>query len=480
MHDRQETAESAPYDSPGRAGGRRVARALTALLLLVAATGLVPGWIGLEIWQERALALARLQSGAAAVAPRVADLANRFRQATDPVTSLAVTAENRIGLTAQLLKALPAIAPASGLWVYSAQGRFVAASQPLLPGEESVAAASWFRSALAPAPDPTTLRAYGAADGSLVLLRPIADRAGTVTAVVGTTVPAPAMASLLRPASLPATARVDLLPAQGSTALLSLAPLLTPGAEANRAPNPGETPWSSHAGATLRGLMARFGTSDAVAVETTLAPLPLRWQVRWAFLDSMGTERAAEIMWPGFAAGAAALALAWIGLRLLFAAGLRHAGGAAASTPSVPAGVPAGPGPGGAASEWAWSDMAGADWGWEIDHNGRLIGVTGAAPDSIAAASGGTFTSLASEANREGWARFDELIRRRADISNLDLDFIVASGSGLGRRRFRLSGWPIAATGGYWGIAREIPPQSQTGPQRQEAPSASARAIRAA
>ena len=477
MHDRRDTTESAPYDGLRRAGGHRLARALTALLLLLAAGGLVPGWIGLEIWQERALALARLQSGAAAVVPRMADLANRFRQATDPVASSAVLAENRIGLTSQLLKALPAIAPASGLWAYSAQGRFLAASQPLLPGEESVAAAPWFRAALAPAPDPATLRAYGAADGSVVLLRPIADRSGTVIAVVGTTVPAPAVASLLRPASLPATARIDLLPDAGGAALLSLPPLLSPSAGANQAPTPSETPWSSHAGSTLRSLMARFGTSDALTVETALAPLPLRWQVRWAFLDSIGTERAAEIMWPGFAAGAAALALAWIGLRLLFAAGLRHTGAAATNAPS---GTPAEAGHGTAAAEWAWTDMTGADWGWEIDHNGRLIGVTGAAPDAIAAASGGTFTSLASDANREGWARFDELIRRRADITNLDLEFAVASGNGPSRHRFRLSGWPIAATGGYWGIARELPRQSPTGSRRHEAVPTSARAIRAA
>jgi hypothetical protein len=102
-----------------------------------------------------------------------------------------------------------------------------------------------------------------------------------------------------------------------------------------------------------------------------------------------------------------------------------------------------------------------ADWMWELDDSGNLVGLAGNAPDHLLPPNG---RSLAEAAGPIGssdmrWDRLNAAICSKQAFEGLLVPFQLPGREGL-LTIFELSGQPVLASGGFWGTASLISEES--------------------
>ena len=339
---------------------------------------------------------------------------------------------DRVAVTVRMLHTERFVAPASNLLLFSTAGRLLAATLPLPEGGGSVAAQPWFKAAQSGptiqavqfsecAHDP-----FNGGEG-VMLYRAVLDHETTVGYV----------ASFLPQAALAAMSRDD-DPADGTIALA-----LLNGAR--------QVVGCAAAGAALpqhhRAGVLRAGLSRVIHAWPALAARSAIWEDRLiqpgdlhliASADALDTISNEDWVALGYRFTYVVTSLAIIMAllaSLLHNAGRRSRRRRALATPSNPA-----------------SD--GADWMWELDEAGNLVGLAGNAPDHLLPPNG---RSLAEAAGPLGssdmrWDRLNAAICGKHAFEGLLVPFQLPGREGL-LTIFELSGQPVLASGGFWGTA---------------------------
>lgn len=412
--------------------------------VLLVALGLA--WLGLELGAARSQAAAGLALAASDVQREMADFLQRVAQATSSFYA-ADLGGDRIALTAHMLRLAPFLAPGSGLFLFAANGRFFAASEPLLPDSENVAHRKWFQTmASAPvAAETKELICVGPVAGPLgggvgtIIARQLRAADGRLVGVIGTFLPKEALDRMAQPLSLPlrATARIEPAAAMAGAFAYSLTGL-------GSAFPPIIDDWL-HWGLTL------FGVDPVLSLQASL-PGGLIWRARSDFLAAITPAERTQIFWHGGLLLIGAILLAFlIRGRPQYRSPARPKvmGASTLTSPRL-------------------HDFD-ADFVWEIDSRGFLVGVAGNAPAGMTQVIGSHFIALggADSARDLGWIRLRAALTQQEAFDRLELSFVLGNGS----KRFRLSGRPVAETGGFWGTACAIPATEPTdGAQRLAEP----------
>lgn len=390
--------------------GLQALRAAMALLLAA-------GWVTLELYTVRADTAAKAADAAATARSDVESLIDRASAAAVQMqASEASPGNGGVALTARMLHLERGLQPARSLFLYDAKGRFVAATLPLLPGEDDVSRSPWFRAA-ARDPQPGVMIIIAGthaplSDGDGVMIaRTIADRAGAFAGVAGTFVSWSAFRTLLSPDSLPPGTQVAVLDGADG------APVLRFSVAGNRAAT-----W-------LDTALSWAGEARNVSATVAL-PGGFEWHATAGALAELSAAEERVILW-----GAPVIAA---GLLAAFAPCRRTGSKADAQAPLARRAAPA----------------LEPDWLWELDAAGRLVGVGGNAPQPLIAAAGVNFLDLVAGDIRSSDLR--DAIGRRAPLDNLELSLALPCAAGGSRRRILLNGRPVENTGGFWGTAVEV------------------------
>lgn len=440
---------------PARRGPSPLIRALRfgfgLLVFLVVCTAV---WIGVELLIARKQATGNLLDAAAAAEANLADTLGRVMPVLDGFSPADVADSDPLAVTARLLRQEARLAPADGLFLFDAAGHFIAGSSPLPEQGGDVSAQPWFRAAIGQPSDSGGAQPAFAAEAR----DPLGESVGVVVyrrlgtppvGLVGSFLSPAALRGILRPALLSSAATLEVSEVGGT------APLLR---------DPPTAPESDLAlsieGAWLRSLLDRLGVTTVVAVEQDIAPTgtaPIRWRASRDYLSGLSaTDHAAILRRGGIAAGAAGALLL---LFLLLLRPLRRPAPAVVSEPGL----------GGELVEPP-ADFN-ASWFWEIDAKGRLVGVAGNAPEALIQAAGDDFiTACGGEPESDpDWGAFRTALRLGEPIQDLPLVFRFANTTAETAVNFRLSGRPVAATGGLWGVAH--PPLNEPEDDALPAPS---------
>ncbi len=404
-------------DTPTRGAGGWSRRVELKIIRSLVALLLAAGWVGIELYTVRTHAAARMADAASSVRANVGDLLNRFSVTTAAFTGADTSTGDRIAVAARLLHLERDLAPAQSLFLYNAEGRFVAATLPLLPGDEDVSHHAWFGAAAGrPRFRAITLTAEATAPlgqgKGVVITRTLADYAGRFAGVIGTFLDLSTFRTLLDPAGLPPGSVVRLTREGAAAPLLAFS-------EGKAEPHP-----------FLDSLLSWTGGAPTVAARLRL-PGGLVWHAAAnAFSEVPAAERRAVFLRSVLIA-TGLLPLLWFPR------------GARSRPPAKMADFgPAGPTPD-------------PDWVWEIDARGRLVGVAGNAPEPLIAAVGTNFLDLLAADPRSEDLR--DAIAGRAPVHDLELAFVLPGTPPGTPRRFRLNGRAVQNTGGFWGTAGEVP-----------------------
>lgn len=385
-------------------------RLLLALLLAA-------GWVALEVHAVRMETAQRIAGAAVTVRSQLDELLERVSAAARrlPVAD-AASGNGRVALAAQMLRLERGLAPAQSLFLYHADGRFVAATLPLLPGERDVSDKPWFR-AIATNPEPGALtliagvRAPLDGDQGVIIARTLANPSGTFSAVMGTFVGWAALRALLSPASLPPGSEVGVVHGPRGAPVLSF----SVGERKTRT-------W-------LDSVLAFTGGAPTVSAVTEL-PGGFVWRAQAGALAGMSVAEERAIRWSAPAVAAAVLAL------FMACSAVR-------------------PKPRLTMKEAARSPRAlEPDWLWELDAEGRLVGVGGNAPQRLIAAVGVNFLELVAGDPRSSGLR--DAIAHHVAVRDLEL-VLALPGMPVGAARcILLNGRVVKNTGGYWGTAANV------------------------
>lgn len=387
-------------------------RLLLALLLAASVEGLAVCAARMETAAKLAGAAADARAAVDNLLLRVARVAGRL-QGADTSSGRA-----RVALAARMLRLERSLAPAQSLFLYDAEGRFVAATRPLLPDEADVSRSAWFRSM---AKDPQlgvmTLIAGARAplgdDEGVIIAKSIAGRSGAFAGEIGTFVSWPAFRDMLSPSSLPPGSKITLVLHNEKTPILNF----WVGTRAPRTWLDSAVPW----------LAAVLSTSV-----TAKLPGGFAWHAETGPLAGLSIAEACTLCWmaPFFAAGLLAL----LALRPRTASKRRIEAEQAAPI------------------ETAFEP----DWLWELDASGRLVGVGGNAPKCLIAAVGTKFLNLVED--KPGLNDLRDALSERTPVCNLELALALPDAAAGPRCRVVLNGCAVEKTGGFWGTAAEIDP----------------------
>jgi hypothetical protein len=431
-------SETYPPARRGPASLIRVLRFGCGLLFSVAACAAV--WIGVELVIARKQAAGNLLDAAAAAEANLADTLGRVMPVLNGFSAADIADSDPLAVTARLLRQEARLAPGAGLFLFDAAGHFIAGSSPLPEQGGDISAQPWFRATIgdAPAGAPAGERPGFAADAR----DPLGDSVGVVLYRRLGTPPAGLIGSFLSPAALRGILRPALL-SPAATLEVSEA-----GAAAPLLRDPPTAPASDSApsieAAWLRAILDRLGVTTVVAVEQDIAPTaiaPIRWRASRDYLSGLSAaDHAAILRRGGIAAGAAG---AMVLLFLLLLRPMRRPPPIRAPDARL----------GGELVEPP-ADFD-ASWFWEIDAKGRLVGVAGNAPEALIQAAGDDFiTACGGEPEIDpDWGAFRTALRLGEPIQDLQLVFRFAHAPAQPAVNFRLSGRPVAATGGLWGVA---------------------------
>ncbi len=387
------------------------------LLHLAMALLLAAGWAALELHTGRLQTAAKMADAARTTRTEVQDLVYRVSAAAARVPVADAPTENRrVALTATMLRLETGLEPARSLFFYDARGRFVAATLPLLPSESDVSRTAWFRAvARDPQPGETTLivgvHAPLGDDEGVIIARTVADRTGAFAGVVGTFVAWPAFRTLLSPPSLPSGTEVVVVYGAARALVLSF------------------SVGAKHTPTWLDTLLSWTGGARRVSATTDL-PGGFLWRATVGAPVELSNGEQPITRW-----GAPVLVT---GLLALAALRCRTASKPRKDTKET-------------------HDSAARnepDWLWELDAEGRLVGVAGNAPQRLIAAIGANFLDLVTDDQRSRDLR--DAIARRTPIQNLDLVLALPGALDGSRYRVLLNGRPVDSTGGFWGTGAEF------------------------
>ena len=345
---------------------------------------------------------------------------------------------DRVAATVRMLHNERFVAPANNLLLFSTTGRLLAATLPFPDGGGSVAAQPWFKTLQSSPPEPglqvtgCARNPFGAGEG-IMLYRPIYDHE-TVMGYIG---------SFLSQTNISSMSRDD-DPTDGTITLS----LQTASQEAfgcggiRPAPIPRQ-----HASGLHTALSSIIHRSPLLAVESAIQddrviqPGNLHLVARADALDSMSDDD-----WVALTYRAGYVAASLLIIMALLVSLLRRLGQKRRRRALAPAAIPA-------------ADAA--DWMWELDDTGNLVGLAGNAPDHLLPPNG---RSLAEAAGPVGssdmrWDRLNAAICSKQAFEGLLVPFQLPGREGL-LTIFELSGQPVLASGGFWGTASLISEES--------------------
>ena len=337
----------------------------------------------------------------------------------------------RVSVTVRMLHTERFVAPAVNLMLFSTTGRLVAATLPL-PDGGGVATQPWFKAVQgAPMVQPLQISAcahdpFSGGEG-VMLYRAVMDH-DTVAGYVGSFLPQAALTAMSR----------DDDPTNGT---LSLA-LLNGSQQVLGCPVAGEPmPAHHHPAGFLRSGLSRvihawpaLAARSAIRQERLIQPGNLHLIASADALDTVSDED-----WVALAYRATYVATSLVIIMALMGSLLHNAGQSRRRRSLAPPATPA---------------ADGADWMWELDASGNLVGLAGNAPDHLLPPNG---RSLAEAAGPIGsadmrWDRLNAAICGKQAFEGLLIPFQLPGREGL-LTIFELSGQPVLASGGFWGTA---------------------------
>jgi hypothetical protein len=115
----------------------------------------------------------------------------------------------------------------------------------------------------------------------------------------------------------------------------------------------------------------------------------------------------------------------------------------------------------------------GADWMWELDESGNLVGLAGNAPEHLLPPSGRPLADIAGPlASRDmRWDKLTAAICAKHAFEGLQVPFQLPGREGL-LTIFECSGQPVVASGGFWGTASLVSEESVVLPASAPLPKA--------
>ena len=104
---------------------------------------------------------------------------------------------------------------------------------------------------------------------------------------------------------------------------------------------------------------------------------------------------------------------------------------------------------------------AGADWMWELDDLGNLVGLAGNAPDHLLPPSGRPLAEVAGPVGSSDmrWDKLTAAICAKHSFEGLQVPFQIPGRTGL-LTIFEFSGQPVVSSGGFWGTASLVSEES--------------------
>ncbi len=345
---------------------------------------------------------------------------------------------DRVATTVRMLHNERFVAPADNLMLFATTGRMLAATLPFPDGGGSVAAQPWFKAIQANPPEPglqvtgCARDPFGTGEG-IVLYRAIYDH-DMVMGYIG---------SFLSQANISAMSRDD-DPSDGTITLaLQTGSKEVFGCKVPRA-NLEPRQFTSILQSALSGMIHRspaLAAESAIQGDRLILPGNLHLVGRADALDSMPDDE-----WVALTYRAGYVAVSLLIIMALLGSLLRRFGQAGRRRTLAPAAIPA-------------ADAA--DWMWELDDTGNLVGLAGNAPDHLLPPNG---RSLAEAAGPIGssdmrWDRLNAAICSKQAFEGLLVPFQLPGRDGL-LTIFELSGQPVLSSGGFWGTASLISEES--------------------
>ncbi|MGH7068233.1 MAG: PDC sensor domain-containing protein [Acetobacteraceae bacterium] len=401
-----------------RAGAPMLARAFVVVCALLAL--LLPAiWVAVGTYVLRTRAANQMAAASAAAQANFDQFLGRISKTMDAFRAADAHSANRVLLAARMIGLEAKLAPADNLFLYDASGRFVAATVPLLPGEDFVGRTAWFRSVAAALPV-GGLILFGPAREPLgerqgfVITRPLAGPTGMFAGAVGTFLGLGSFRGLLAPAYLPPGSRVTLRAAGSRGTVLAFSV-------------PGATPPGG-----LVSELTGVGQKLSVSATASLAG-GLEWHATAGAFSEMTAAEGRAIV-----CGAALLAAGPL-LLLVVLRFRRRDGSRSRAVTEDPGFTTRRPEP---------------EWMWEINAEGLLVGVGGNAPRPLVEAVGRSFFDVVVSGLRSEDLR--NAIARRTPVRDVTIGVALPGDAAGAPRQFSVAGFPVENTGGFWGTATEV------------------------
>ncbi len=350
-----------------------------------------------------------------------------------------VSTSDRIAVTVRMLHTERFVAPARTLFLVSSTGRLIAGTLPLPDGASMQ---PWFKSIQGrPARNglqltSCTVDPFGTESG-VVMYHAVLDR-DVVAGYVGTFLPQAAIVDMTQ----------DRDPTNGTIGVT----LRTATGEVFGCGRASTSPPSVQQPGVFRAIVGRLihaspslSQRTIVGDDRTIAPGELHLIAVSDALDTMSDDDWTAL---GIRAGYVAVSLLLI---MALAASLLNR----LSRRVRPGLLPNG---GNAATD-------GADWMWELDNLGQLVGLAGNAPDHLLPPSGRSLAEIAGpiSSNDMRWDRLTAAICAKHAFEGLQVPFQIPGRTGL-LTIFEFSGQPVLASGGFWGTASLVSEESVAQP----------------
>ncbi len=408
------------------------------LVIAVASAAVVGGYARYEAsarWQH---ASESIGAEAAERAARLQEWLLRVDRTLSWFRAEDVSTADRLAVTVRMLHTERFVAPAKTLFLVSASGRLVAGTLPLPDGATSLSAQHWFK-AIQGSPVQMGLQLTGCTrdpfgtDDGVVLYRAVLDH-DAVVGFAGSFLPQAAIAAMARDDD-PTNGTIGLALRSATGEAFGCDPAASP-LPAVRQPGwlRGGLAWIVQASP---GINRRSVVSDDRAID----PGGLHLVATSDVLDTMSDEDWTALAYrAGYVAVTVLLIVALLG-SMLSRLGRRVRPGL------LPVGTHAA--------------ADGADWMWELDDLGNLVGLAGNAPDHLLPPSGRSLADIAGPigASDMRWDRLMAAICAKHAFEGLQVPFQIPGRMGL-LTIFEFSGQPVLASGGFWGTASLVSEES--------------------
>ena len=361
-----------------------------------------------------------------------------------------ISTADRIAVTVRMLHTERFVSPARTLFLVSSTGRLISGTLPLPEGQAGLSTQGWFK-AMQANPAGLGLQLTGCTqdpfgtEKGILLYHDVLDRGG-VAGYVGTFLPQSAIADMTR----------DSDPSNGTIGVaLRLATGEAFGCSQADASHPAvRQPGLFRAGlAHLVRALPSLSQRTVVGDDRTVALGGLHLIAASDALDTMSDDD-----WTALYYRAGYVAVSLLLIMALAASGLSRMGRRVRP---------------GLLSHGADTAAAGADWMWELDDLGHLVGLAGNAPDHLLPPSGRSLAEIAGPVGSSDmrWDRLTAAICAKHAFEGLQVPFQIPGRTGL-LTIFEFSGQPVVASGGFWGTASLVSEESIAQPAKAPLPKA--------